>query len=202
MVGSRGVRRSSLVLVAVLFAALVVPASVFANDWIPPDGIIFEGPPISFIMAPSGGKQVINPKLSFSWPAGAVAASTEISVTPGASVAGVVASDGGKVYYVASFEPRATQFSVPVSMEFVWPPALINPRMYAYDTNTGRWNHIDSVRSGATLTASVSRFGYYGVGGDVPPPTSTPASSDWSLGLLAVAGLGVVILIGRKVRTT
>jgi hypothetical protein len=58
-----------------------------------------------------------------------------------------------------------------------------------------------------TVTGQTTSFSDFGVfephgSGSGGAPTSTPASSNWSLALLALSALGVVALVGHRVRNT
>jgi hypothetical protein len=100
---------------------------------------------------------------------------------------------------MCTFEPDGIQFISPVTISLVYPPGLRNPRIETYDDDNERWITVPSTVQGDRVVFSTNHFSDYAIVGD--PPTSTPASSSWSLAALAVVGLVIAGTVLRSRRS-
>ena len=160
----------------------------------------FNGGPIG----PSGGRLDMGSLGSVIVPAGALLTSTDMSATAGMLGTPHKATDGGTVYEAAMFEPDGLIFEHPSTIYYAYPPGLRNPRAYLWDPDNDQWNAIASSVSGNQVVFDAPHFSWYGVGGDSVPPAyyNSPASSNWSIALLAVAALGIAGVTVRRHRLT
>jgi hypothetical protein len=199
---SRLIRFTALLAVTLLLAVVIAPTVGLALTAVGgPYSESVSNPDDNgvFVMTPTGGNSKVGASglLSISVAPGAVLASTPGTATVFHVAGGKKAQDGGSVVAAMYFEPDGLQFQVPNTIYYTYPPGLSNPRAYGWDDANQVWVAVPSTVSGSNVLFNASHFSWYAVGGDLAP-TNTPASSDWSLALLAVVGLGVAgVVLGR-----
>ena len=202
---SRSMRITALLMAVALVATLVLPTLAFALAAVGgPYSQTISNPDDNgiFVLTPSGGNTKLGAsgKFSLSVPAGAVLASKDCSITVWTVTGGKPAKDGGTVSCVADFEPDGLIFEHPNTIYYTYPPGLSNPRAYGYDDDQAMWVGMpDSHVVGNQVVFTTSHFSQYAIGSN-PNPTSTPASSTWSLMLAAFAGLAIVAGLAFKDR--
>jgi len=213
MSGSRWTRYTALLAAGVFLAALMVPgvALALAGEPIPgaeiflaqepgDDPIFYDPDPVD----PDywGAREhAVNADCNVYWPAGAVPAGTVITATVGFSETGVQATDGGIVKRIVRFQPDGLTFAKDITLELTCPPGLSNARAYWLNPGTGKFELQASSRNGDKVMTDISHFSIYGVGGD-PEPVSTPASSPWSLAVLALVGVALGAFVLYHTRQT
>ena len=198
----------TLVVAGVLVTALVAPGVALAlvGEPIPGAEVFLQqqpgDDPIHFDPA-SGGDHVVNADCALAWPAGVVAAPTDITATVGKSSVGEHATDGGTVFTVVRLVPSGLNFLSPLTLTLTAPPRATNPRLYLQNPVSGKFEPAATVsRNGDKLSTEISHFSTYGIGGDpVTTTSSVPASSPWSLGLLAAFGGAMLFRARRSMRS-
>ena len=110
--------------------------------------------------------------------------------------------------------PDGTCYNITTNMAFTGNVTVTMPFDYSghtsteiklmhYDAGTSTWVDITSDRDTVNgtisgVTTSLSPFGVFEELKSFPPITSTPASSGWSLGLMALVGGGVLLAFRRS----
>lgn len=200
---SRTKRFTALLAVGVLVAALIAPATAFAlvGEPVPGAEIFLQQQPGDEPIAntPDAGDTAVNPDFSVAWDAGALSAAN-IVLTVGQSPTGEQATDGRWVRRIVAATPHGTSFPSPLRFSLRCPPGLAHPQAYKKNTVSGRWEPIACTVEGDWVNFSVPSFSYYGVGGIPMSSSAVPASSPWSLAVLALLGGGVVLFMRRHER--
>jgi hypothetical protein len=201
MFASRRVRFSALILAAVLIAALAAPSVAFAAVGGPYSESV-SNPEDNGIIAPTGGSLDLHGVGRLELPDGAVSVPTPIHATVWNVKGGPRTMDGAEMRTLVEFGPDGTVFANPGTLSLTI-PAGINPdtaAIYAWNSGTSTWARADGTRNGDKVISSIEHFSWYGVGGQPLATSSVPASSSWSLALLAAAGVGTLLVIGRRQR--
>jgi hypothetical protein len=203
MSGSRWARYTALLAAGVLLVALIAPAVAFAAAGEPVEGAevyLSEQYENDDIVADANeGGVDVNSNCNISWSAGTFAGATNMTATVGYSATGVRATDNGIVKRVVLLQPNGLTPLKNITLTLTCPPGLSNARMYWLNPGTGKFEPQSSSKSGNKVTTEIGHFSIYGVGGD-EAVTSTPASSNWSLAVLAVAGMALGAFVLRRAR--
>ena len=143
-------------------------------------------------------------------PDGALSTATTITVNVWRVSGGPKAPDGGDMRYVIQFQPDGLGFAKAVTVRWPAPAGFANANFYEWNTGTGSWVRLASTKDGTAskngdkVTTNIGHFSWYGLGGD--PPRPVPASSSWSIGLLALIGAaiaaGMTLRRRRSLRTS
>ena len=205
MSSSRWVRITALLAAGVLLAALIAPVVAFATvgEPIPGAEIYLEKQPGDDPMPyhpTDPGDHTVNSDFNISWAAGTFSGSGVMTAAVGYSAAGMRATDGALVNTIVSIQYGGPALVKPVTLTFNSPAGSSNPHIYWLNPSTGRFESPTGSTTSGKVTASVGHLSIYGVGGDPVPTSSTPASSPWSLSLLALAGVAIGGIALRSAR--
>ena len=194
---SRWVRITALLAVGAFLASLIAPAvaSALVGEPIPGAEVILQQQPGEDPIAynnTDAGDHSIGATCNISWAPGTFASSGVMTMTLGYSPVGITAADGARIKTAVWIQYGGPALLKPVHLTFTSPTGSTNPHIYhIYSTVGGTQTQAQTAsRNGDKVSTEISHFSVYGVGGD-PAPTSTPASSDWSLWLLALAGVAI-----------
>ena len=206
MSSSRWVRITAVLAAGVFLAALIAPgvACALVGEPIPGAEVILQQQPGDDPIAYDStgvGDHSIGTTCNISWAAGTFAGSGVMTATLGYSPVGITAPDGAVIKTAVWIRYSGPALLKDVRLALSSPAGSTNPHVYWLNPGTGRFEQLISSKNGGKVTTEVQHFSVYGVGGD-PAPTSTPASSDWSLMALALAGLAVggIALRSRRAR--
>jgi len=191
---------TALLAAVALVAALAVPAMALAAVGGPYSQTISNPDDNGIANIPTdGGDYAIGAsgKVTLSVPAGAVLSSKVVTVTVWSVRGGKPAEDGSVMSSIMEWEPDGLIFEKPIGVSYVYPPGLRNPRAYGWDEDVDAWIRIPTTVVGPRAHFNVTHFSSYAIGDS---PVSTPASSPWSLALLAVSGVAIVALAIRRGR--
>jgi hypothetical protein len=189
MYGSRRFRFTALLTVGVLVAALVAPAVTFAGEPVPGAEVFLQQEPPYELMTYSGGTEEFGAYGDVVFPEGAVLTNTTVDWTVYGYSTPMTATNGQKVLRAVKLEASNPVFEKPVTLSLAEVPGYVNQTIFGWNETTDVWEPMPSRARDARRVADLRHFSWYGIGGD--PVTSTPASSDWSLALLALAGVGL-----------
>jgi hypothetical protein len=135
------------------------------------------GPPsASATVDATGGTVTLAGGPSLTIPAGALAASTTITITD----TGQAARPGGEIY---EFTPAGTSFAHPVTVQMPVPAGVASPRIYWTQAgSTTQFDALATTVASGVATAQVSHFSlaYVAAGPPAATPTFTPAGGTYT----------------------
>lgn len=190
--------RKMLFLASILAIALAVPSIAMAAVG-GPYSESASNPEDNGVIGPSGGSLDLHGFGMLEVSAGALAANTSITAQVWNVAGGPTNPDGSVMRTAVEFQPDGTTFSIPALLSLNI-PAGIKPEtaaIYAWNTTNSSWTKLDGARNGDRVTTEMGHFSWYGIGGQPIPTTSTPATSSWSVALMALGAL-VVAALGRS----
>jgi hypothetical protein len=127
-------------------------------------------------VGPAGGTVSLGGGPTLQVPAGALAASTDISIR----ATGQTSASGGRIY---QFSPEGTTFAQPASVQMPVPSGVANPRIYwTVAGSTTQYEALATTVSGSTASAQVSHFSlaYVGPAPQVATPTFSPPAGTYA----------------------
>ena len=103
------------------------------------------------------------------------------------------------MYSLFELNADGTRFGNPITFTQDCPVGMKRPEVWGLDDSTGEWFYVGGKLSGGQVTWQGNIATIYGIA-EAPAPTNTPASSDWSLALLGVAGVAVAGFMVKRSR--
>jgi hypothetical protein len=133
-------------------------------------------PSASGTVGPTGGTVSLGGGPSLQVPAGALAASTDITIQS----TGRTAPSGGPIY---QFSPAGTTFAQDATVQMPVPAGVANPRIYWTEAgSTTQFDALPTSVNGSTASAQVSHFslGYVAPAPQVATPTFAPPAGTYA----------------------